>query len=174
LPEPLATRPATAAPVRGAAGAAALAADRDAVAPGQPLRLGLRLRHDPHWHTYWRNPGDSGLPTQFDPSLPEGFRAGPIEWPAPSRILIPPLANYGYEGEIVLPRRLEVPAHVEADSVTFRVAASWLVCRDVCIPGEANLELVLPVARDGSAGPGPYRTLFDRAAARAPGPAVAT
>src|SRR5690606_37137677 len=96
-----------------------------------------------------------------------------IEWPAPARILIPPLANYGYEGEIVLPRRLEVPARVEGDAVRFQVRASWLVCRDVCIPGEAELELSLPVSRDGSAGPGPHADLFERAAARSPGPAVA-
>ncbi len=173
LPELLAIRPASAAPVRVDAVEAELVADRDAVVPGEAMRLGLRLRHDPHWHTYWRNPGDSGLPTQFEPSLPEGFRTGPIEWPAPARILIPPLANYGYEGEIVLPRRLEVPARVEGDAVRFQVRASWLVCRDVCIPGEAELELSLPVSRDGSAGPGPHADLFERAAARSPGPAVA-
>lgn len=172
LPELLATRPASAAPVRVDAVEAELVADRDAVVPGQPLRLGLRLRHDPHWHTYWRNPGDSGLPTQFEPSLPEGFRAGPIEWPAPARILIPPLANYGYEDEIVLPRRVEVPERIEAGSVRFDVVASWLVCRDVCIPGEAKLELTLPVARDGTSGPGPHLPLFERAAARSPGAAV--
>lgn len=173
LPALLASRPAIASPVRVDAVEAELVADRSAVVPGESLRLGLRLSHDPHWHTYWRNPGDSGLPTQFDPSLPEGFRAGPIEWPAPARILIPPLANYGYEGEVVLPRRIEVPTQVAGDSVRFTVTASWLVCRDVCIPGDANLELVLPVARDGSAGPGPHQALFDRAAARSPGPAVA-
>lgn len=174
LPELLAIRAASAAPVRVDAVEAELVADRDAVVPGESMRLGLRLAHDPHWHTYWRNPGDSGLPTQFDPSLPEGFGAGPIEWPAPARMLIPPLANYGYEGEIVLPRRLEVPARIEGDSVRFHVLASWLVCRDVCIPGEAELELSLPVARDGPAGPGPHLALFERAAANSPGPAVPT
>src|SRR5690606_38637115 len=159
-------------PVRVEAVEVELVSENAALAPGQPARLGLRLRHDPHWHTYWRNPGDSGLPTQFEPSLPEGFRAGPIEWPAPARILIPPLANYGYEDEIVLPRRVEVPERIEAGSVRFDVVASWLVCRDVCIPGEAKLELTLPVARDGTSGPGPHLPLFERAAARSPGAAV--
>ncbi|MCO5120793.1 MAG: thioredoxin family protein [Burkholderiaceae bacterium] len=169
----LAGRQASASPVRVDAVEAELVADRAAVAPGEPLRLGLRLAHDPHWHTYWRNPGDSGLPTQFEPELPEGFRIGPIEWPAPTRMLIPPLANYGYEGEVVLPRHVEVPDRIEGDTVGFRVVASWLVCRDVCIPGEATLELVLPVARGGSAGPGPHHALFERAQARSPGAAVA-
>ena len=173
LPALFADGEAAASPVRVDAVEAELVADRTAVVPGEPLRLGLRLAHDPHWHTYWRNPGDSGLPTQFEPGLPEGFRAGPIEWPAPARMLIPPLANYGYEGEIVLPRRLDVPERIEGDTVSFQVTASWLVCRDVCIPGDARLELVLPVARDGSAGPGPHLPLFERAAARTPGAAVA-
>ena len=73
-----------------------LVAEADAVVPGQPLRLGLRILHDPQWHTYWRNPGDSGLPTQLALELPAGFRAGAIEWPAPQRLFIPPLANFGY------------------------------------------------------------------------------
>src|SRR5690606_38956069 len=89
-----------------------IVADRAAVVPGEPMRIGLRIRHDPQWHTYWRNPGDSGLPTRLDWRLPEGFEAGPIRWPAPQRLFIPPLANYGYEGEIVLPVALQVPASV--------------------------------------------------------------
>ncbi len=62
-----------------------LVADRDSIRAGEPFKLGLRIRHDPHWHTYWRNPGDSGLPTVFELKLPEGFRAGPIQWPAPAQ-----------------------------------------------------------------------------------------
>lgn len=174
LPALFTSRQASASPVRVDAVEAELVADRRAIVPGESLRLGLRLSHDPHWHTYWRNPGDSGLPTQFEPDLPEGFELGPIEWPAPARVLIPPLANYGYEGEIVLPRQLHVPERVAGDTATFRVTASWLVCRDVCIPGSADLELVLPVARDGAAGPGPHEALFERAAARSPTTTVPT
>jgi DsbC/DsbD-like thiol-disulfide interchange protein len=59
-----------------------LVADRDAVVAGQPITLGLRIRHDPKWHTYWRNPGDSGLPTLFPLELPAGYVAGPVQWPA--------------------------------------------------------------------------------------------
>ena len=83
---------------------AELVAARTAAEPGSPLRIGLRLKMDEHWHTYWRNPGDTGLPTTIQWQLPAGFQAGDIEWPAPQRIDVGPFANYGYEGEVVLPR----------------------------------------------------------------------
>src|SRR5690606_5548050 len=145
-----------------------IVADRAAVVPGEPMRIGLRIRHDPQWHTYWRNPGDSGLPTRLDWRLPEGFEAGPIRWPAPQRLFIPPLANYGYEGEIVLPVALQVPASVEGERASIEAHASWLMCREVCIPGEADLSLVLPVLRDGAPPASPFRMLFDDAERRMP------
>jgi thiol:disulfide interchange protein/DsbC/DsbD-like thiol-disulfide interchange protein len=145
-----------------------LVADRAALAPGQPLKLGLRIRHDPHWHTYWRNPGDSGLPTQLTLSLPPGFSAGDIQWPAPERIRIGPLANFGYEGEIVLPVAIAVPSAVNDPAVDFRAHAQWLVCKDVCIPGEARLDLNLPVQRTGTPPPSPTAGLFDAMLRRSP------
>ncbi len=145
-----------------------LVADHAAVVPGQAMRIGLRIRHDPQWHTYWRNPGDSGLPTQVDLRLPAGFEAGPIRWPAPQRLFIPPLANYGYEGEIVLPMALQVPASIDAERVTIAARASWLMCRDVCIPGDADVSLALPVQREGVAPPSKSAALFDDAERRMP------
>ena len=145
-----------------------LVAEADAVAPGQPMRLGLRIRHDPQWHTYWRNPGDSGLPTQLALDLPAGFRAGAIEWPAPRRLFIPPLANYGYEDEIVLPVPLQVPAAIDGGRVRFAGRASWLMCREVCIPGDADVALELPVQRSGKAAKSRFATLFDMADSRMP------
>ncbi len=145
-----------------------LVAEADAVVPGQPMRLGLRIRHDPQWHTYWRNPGDSGLPTQLALDLPAGFRAGAIEWPAPQRLFIPPLANYGYEDEIVLPVPLQVPAAIDGERVRFAGRASWLMCREVCIPGDADVALELPVQRSGKAAKSRFATLFDMADSRMP------
>ena len=80
-----------------------LVASQTAAVAGQDFEAGLLIRHDPHWHTYWRNPGDSGLPTRLELQLPAGWKAGEILWPAPARVLIGPLANYGYEGDVVLP-----------------------------------------------------------------------
>lgn len=147
---------------------AELVADRTAVVPGTPMRIGVRLRHDPHWHTYWRNPGDSGLPTRVDLDLPEGFVAGAIRWPAPQRLFIPPLANYGYEGEIVLPMALDVPSSLPGGDVHFAAHVSWLMCRDICIPGEARLALVLPVQRGGVAPESRFAGLFEVAEAGMP------
>lgn len=150
-----------------------LVADRAAVVPGEPMRIGLRLKHDPQWHTYWRNPGDSGLPTQVQLRLPEGFEAGGIRWPAPQRLFIPPLANYGYEGEVVLPMALQPPASLDGERVAIAAHASWLVCREVCIPGDAELSLELPVRRDGGSPASRFAALFDDAERRMPQGTVA-
>ncbi|WP_354675267.1 protein-disulfide reductase DsbD domain-containing protein [Cupriavidus alkaliphilus] len=65
--------------------------------------LGLSIQHQPHWHTYWKNPGDSGLATTLSWQLPDGVRAGDIEWPTPQQLPVGPLMNYGYEGQVLLP-----------------------------------------------------------------------
>jgi thiol:disulfide interchange protein DsbD len=125
---------------------AALVAEKTAVVSGQPILVGLRLLHDPHWHTYWRNPGDSGLPTKVDWRLPAGWKAQEIQWPTPMRLPVGPLANFGYEGDLLLPMVLTPPAGLKPGSeVRLEAQASWLVCKDVCIPGEASLAIRLPV-----------------------------
>jgi thiol:disulfide interchange protein DsbD len=127
---------------------AELVAERTAIEPGKPLRVGLRLKMDPEWHTYWRNPGDTGLPTTIQWTLPPGFSAGDIEWPAPQRIDVQSFANYGYENEVVLPVTLSAPPTLALESpvVPIKAHAEWLVCREQCIPGAAALELELKSA----------------------------
>ena len=151
---------------------AELVAERSAVAPGDSLQIGLRLQHIPQWHTYWRNPGDSGLPTSIDWQLPAGARVGDIEWPAPRRLPIGPLVNYGYEGELLLPMRFTAPANAKPGTELRLVAqAHWLVCHDVCIPESATLELLLPVAGAGATpGSTPWTAQFEQAAAQRPQP----
>ncbi|MBS0391005.1 MAG: thioredoxin family protein [Proteobacteria bacterium] len=122
----------------------------EGVGPGKPLQLGLLFTHTPEWHTYWRNPGDSGLPTQLAWQLPAGLDAGEIAWPVPRKIPIGHLANYGYEGQVLLPVPVTVsPAFNPgplAREVTLRLKASWLVCRQECIPEEGDFTLQLPLA----------------------------
>ncbi len=143
--------PAAAQPVATEHATAELVAERSAVQPGEPLRIGLRLQHIPHWHTYWRNPGDSGLPTKLIWTLPAGSTAGDIEWPAPKRLPIGPLVNYGYEGELLLPLVYTPPADARPGStLNLQAQATWLVCKEVCIPESATLRLQLPVV--GAAG----------------------
>ncbi len=147
---------------------AELVAAQTAIVAGQPLLAGLRLKMDERWHTYWRNPGDTGLPTVIQWQLPAGYKAGDIEWPAPRRIDVGPFANYGYEDEVVLPVRIDVPAGLAAGRpVTIKAHAEWLVCREQCIPGAAELDLELPVATS-SQPDARWTALFARSAARLP------
>lgn len=113
------------------------------VRAGEPFTAALRLKAIPHWHTYWRNPGDSGQPTQVEWKLPPGWTAGPIQWPQPERLPIGPLLNFGYEGEALLLTDITVPAGaaVPAELSAF---ATWLVCNESrCVPEEAELKLGL-------------------------------
>lgn len=135
-----------AAPVRDQQVEADLIAEVSAVTPGQPFWVALKLVHDEHWHTYWINDGDSGLPTKIRWDLPGGFTAGPIVWPYPQRIPMPPLTSFGYEGEAWLLTEITPPTSLEGESVTLTATVSWLMCKDVCIPGRVKLELKLPVA----------------------------
>jgi thiol:disulfide interchange protein DsbD len=149
---------AAAAPVKTPQVEAELVAERAALVPGEPATVALRLKAIPGWHTYWRNPGDSGEPTRIEWRLPRGFSAGEIEWPVPSRIPVGPLMNFGYHGEVLLLTRLVPPADLPAGRpVTLRAKANWLVCEVKCIQEEAELTLTLPVAR--SAGPTALRAV---------------
>jgi thiol:disulfide interchange protein DsbD len=133
---------------------AELVAARTAVVPGEPLTVALRLKIEDGWHTYWRNPGDSGLPTTLAWTLPAGVAAGPIEWPAPHALPAGPLVNYGYEGDALhLVELTPSGTLAEGETVVLRARADWLVCRELCIPEGADLTLELPVRRN--AGPDP-------------------
>ncbi len=117
----------------------------EGVAPGKPLWLGLALDAIPHWHTYWQNPGDSGLPTTLAWTLPAGASAGPVQWPTPQRLAVGPLVNYGYEGPLLLPVKLSLPATSAGGSVAVKLHAEWLVCNDTCIPQSGDFALELPL-----------------------------
>ena len=147
---------------------AELIAATDAIVPGQPLIVGLRLKHENEWHTYWQVPGDSGLPTQIKWQLPTGFNAGAIAWPHPKRLPVGPLMNFGYEGETLLLTTVQVPADLPLGTpVTLNAKASWLECKDVCIPGDAQVKLTLPVKTQ--AAPSSSAALFKATQARIPG-----
>ena len=126
---------------------AELVSERTALIPGKPVTLALRLKMADGWHTYWRNPGDSGLPTTITWKLPDGVGVGAIQWPAPRTLPTGPLVNYGYEGEVLLLTGLTVPRDAALGSTyKFAARADWLVCKDVCIPEGADLDIALPVS----------------------------
>ena len=125
---------------------ARLISETRGIAPGAPFWVALEFNIKPGWHTYWRNPGDSGKATTLSWSLPPGFSAGPIAWTTPHRFELPPLVNYGFADHAMHLVRVEPPATLQPGSrVELRAAASWLVCADVCIPENAELQLTLPV-----------------------------
>jgi DsbC/DsbD-like thiol-disulfide interchange protein len=120
----------------------------DGVTPGKEVWVGLQLQHQPEWHTYWKNSGDSGLPTQLQWTLPPGVVAGEIAWPTPKKIPIGNLANYGYEGTVLLPVPLKItpdfkPSVLGRD-VEVKLKASWLVCKKECIPEDGEFSLKIP------------------------------
>ena len=134
--------------------AVSLVAETRSIVPGQPFHLALRQLIEPGWHTYWSNPGDSGLPTTIDWTLPPDYKAGPIVWPTPGRFTVGPVVDYGYQGDILLPVTIDVPAQLPLGSnVTISAHASWLACSDTCIPEDAPVSLSVPVAASAEADP---------------------
>ncbi|HEX2013494.1 MAG TPA: protein-disulfide reductase DsbD domain-containing protein, partial [Roseateles sp.] len=136
----------------------------EGVEAGKPLWLGLFIKHQPHWHTYWKNPGDSGLPTRLDWQLPAGVTAGAIQWPVPQRLPVGPLVNYGYENELLLAVPITVGPEFKGETLDIKLMADWLVCKEVCIPESGEFALKLPAAA-ATAG---HAALFEQARAALP------
>jgi len=144
------------------------------IQPGTPFWVGLHMQMAQGWHTYWHNPGDAGLGTVIDWNLPQGFEAGPIEWPAPERIEIPPLVSYGYEDEVLLMVEITPPASLPVNETIFLEAhTSWLECKDICLPGEQDLTLSL-ITNNSSPLPSRQKDVFDRMRIRLPQPIANT
>ena len=133
--------------------ASVLLADSE-VQPGRQVRGAFRLVMSEHWHTYWKNPGDVGLPTEAVWTLPEGFSVDEFQWPAPQFIETTGLVSYAYEDEVLLPFTLTVPESAQpGQTYPLKVKLSWLECKESCVPGEATLELTLKVGRENVSSP---------------------
>ncbi len=146
-----------------------LVAETLSIQPGSAVRVGLRMLPDEGWHTYWINPGDSGLPIRLEWTVPEGTRVSGVAWPYPDALPIGHLVNYGYEGEHLLPVTVTVPADWEPGALlTLDLYADWLVCEIECIPGDAELRLELPVETETPATNPRVTHLFDWADTRRP------
>ena len=125
---------------------ATLVPERMGIAPGGAVTIALKevIRKD--WHTYWINPGDSGAPTTINWHLPEGWRAGPLQWPYPKRLPVGPLMNFGYDGVVALLSDVSAPNTARpGDTAEISADVNWLVCSDVCIPENAHLVLTLKI-----------------------------
>lgn len=131
-----------------------LVSDRVTVRPGETFWVAMHQKITPHWHTYWRNPGDSGAPTTLDWTLPNGVIASEIAWPLPDRLPVPPLMNFGYSDEVLLPVQMTAPeAASDGDVLTLTADAEWLVCEEICIPEYATISIDVVVADESFEDP---------------------
>lgn len=134
---------------------AELVSENMGMAPGSESWVGLRLVTEKHWHVYWKSPGDSGLPTKVQWELPPGWKISGAHWEIPSRIVLFPLVNYGYEGESLIGFRVQPPKNARG-KYELQAKASWLVCKEECIPEKADLKFAVEVgantARNSWAG----------------------
>jgi thiol:disulfide interchange protein DsbD len=142
-----------------------LLVDAASAKAGVPIAAGVTFTMPEHWHIYWQNPGDSGIPTRLTWTTPEGITAGDIAWPAPERLTMADLVNYGYSNVVTLPVTLQQ----NRDGITgeISVKAAWLVCRDICIPESATL--TAPLQANSAAA-----TTLSAARAAAPTPFAGT
>jgi len=131
-----------------------LISDKQSIKPGQDFSLGVHYVLEPGWHIYWINPGDSGQPPSFQWQLPSGLQAEQIKWPAPERLSGPQLVDYGYKDQALF----IIPIHTSTEAgsntpVAITLNAKWLICREVCIPERAQLEIALPISAKANDDP---------------------
>ena len=148
-----------------------LVAEQNSIVPLQWFWVGVRFELEKGWHIYWINPGDSGEPPRVEWRLPPGFQAGELQWPHPERLVTKYSTDYGYADQMLLLVPMRSPAGLAPGSIAeLGGTVKWVVCREVCIPGKAEVALSLPVKR--SAAPQPNQ-LFAEARKRIPQPAPA-
>jgi len=111
-----------------------------AVAPGSSFLLGVKFSIAPGWHIYWKDPGDSGLPTKVTFELPSNFAVGELQWPVHDSFVLPGgVKGNGYSGEVLLWSRVQVPADA-VGIVPLHLEVSWLNCsEDVCLRERKSL-----------------------------------
>ncbi|MGS2723655.1 protein-disulfide reductase DsbD domain-containing protein [Porticoccus sp. GXU_MW_L64] len=126
--------------------AVSLVSEHNALQPGTTQWLGVQFKPADHWHVYWQNPGDSGQAPRIDWQLPPGISVGNVQWPAPERIPVAHLMNYGYHDVLLMVPVTVAPDVPPGRDLSIAAKIRWLVCEEVCIPGKANLQMTLPVA----------------------------
>ncbi|EIJ42237.1 thiol:disulfide interchange protein [Beggiatoa alba B18LD] len=155
-------------PVQGAHIEVALISEVTTVKAGEPFTVALRLQPETHWHTYWRNAGDSGMPPRVQWQTPEGVKIGEFQWAYPERVPFAHLMNFGYSGESFLLAQVTTPADYALSELHLQANARWLVCEKVCIPGEAVLNLTLPVTHEPAVIDKKWQSAFAKTRAQLP------
>lgn len=127
---------------------AEIISDYKILKPGMNFNIGVVITPDKDWHTYWRNPGDAGLPTVVDLELPDGVKAGEAIWEIPEKIYFAGMANFGYDRSNMLTIPIEISEDFTKSSLEIKANVSWLVCKEECVPGRRLLSLEIPVNND--------------------------
>ena len=151
IAEPVVASPAATTATKGVD--VSLISESSAVAAGKKFTVGLKIHHHEGFHTYWRSPGIAGVPVKIDWQLPEGFKAGPIQWPYPERSMMAIHPVHGFERDVLLMVEITPPATLAGSQAELKATASWMACADGCYPGKKELSLTLPVAAQASPDP---------------------
>lgn len=148
---------------------AQLISEFQSISPGKLFCVAVHLVIDEGWHTYWKNPGDSGLSTKIKWDLPEGFIAGDIQWPYPQRFEVPPLVSFGYQDEVLLLTEIKASESINQGSrMKLQASVDWLECKEVCIPGHADLSIEIPVKNETPKIDGKWTDSFKKTRERLP------
>jgi thiol:disulfide interchange protein len=150
---------------------AVLIAETESIQAGVPFRVGLLLKHDPGWHTYWKSSA-TGYATSIEWNLPEGFSAGEVEWPVPEVYQFQDWTEYVYSGETLLLMTISPPETIKGDSIQLAFSADWLMCKEACVPGGMESSITIPVTRTSpvvSALTGPVFAEHEKTFPNAPG-----
>jgi DsbC/DsbD-like thiol-disulfide interchange protein len=145
---------------------ARLIADSARIQAGRPFSLGILITLDPGWHTYWKNPGTSGMPPDMTWQLPPGFEGGPVQWPAPSVVGPADMPDYGYEKKVLLMRTVTPSSWLQDRDYRFTVKLAWMICKDVCVQRKADLVITLPAGN--ASKDSPWKRDFDDARSALP------
>ncbi len=148
---------------------ASLVSENSQIVAGGKFRVAVNLNHHPGYHTYWRNPGIVGVPTDLHWDLPPGFSAGPIQWPFPEKSMMAIYPVHGYERNVMLLVDITAPAEIATSEVELKATANWMACADGCYPAVVDLKLSLPVGPAAKIDPA-QAAAFARATAEIPQP----
>lgn len=124
---------------------AKLISDVRSVQPGKSFKLGIELTMEPGWHTYYKEPGDSGMPTKIEWMLPPGFKAGELLWEHPQRFDEGRLVTYGYNGKTLIATNIATPQKIGTGTVSIKARVKWLACKEICVPGGTEISSEIPV-----------------------------
>lgn len=139
---------------------AKLISSTQSIVPGKPFELGVELEMEPGWHTYSKDPGDAGMPTKVDWQLPDGFSISEFRWPKPKRMDDSGIVSFGYEDKVVLNSTVSPPDKISLSQIEIVGHLRWLACKDICVPGKADLTIVLPVGNNTQALPSKQENIF--------------